>query len=118
MATHEPQAKDECDFSPQQRAELGRWFREESVTRSWIRATSPKTNCSNSWTVPKAGRAAPTTHPDEAGSFPAYPTCAAGRPDHGSNGASAFPFHLSHLKSHLYTFIDDLNDLFTPYCLV
>ena len=25
--------------------------------------------------------------PDAAGAYPAYTTCAAGRPDHGSNGA-------------------------------
>jgi hypothetical protein len=96
-----------CDFSPQVRSELGNWFRAESVTKTWIRATSPKCNCSNTWEVPLAGGddnsaggsggAVGVGTPGEknllpgtagsAGEWPAYPTCAAGRPDHGSNGA-------------------------------
>jgi hypothetical protein len=93
------------------------------VTSSWIRATSPRCNCSNTWTVPiadglvrpsdsgvaefnvngavkhqsseegggDASRERPTERNDDGdpanGPFPAYPTCSAGRPDHGSNGA-------------------------------
>jgi hypothetical protein len=87
-----------CDFSSAVRRELGDWFRQESVTSTWIRATSPKCNCSTSYTVPKdataattAAAAAAATAASESGSgeseWPAYSTCAAGRPDHGSNGA-------------------------------
>jgi len=95
--------RDKCDFSPTQRAELAKWFREESVTKTWVRATSPKTNCSNSWTVPKHGGEAPSPLPDEDGSFPAYPTCAAGRPDHGSNGA--YPsWPVRQLRHHFHDF--------------
>ena len=32
-----------CDFNATTRAQLGRWFREESATSNWIRATSPRT---------------------------------------------------------------------------
>ena len=47
-----------CDFSQQMRGELSKWFREESLTSTWIRATSPHCNCSNNFTVPyKALRA-------------------------------------------------------------
>jgi len=99
------------------------------VTSSWIRATSPRCNCSNTWTVPIAddlvrlsdsgvaefdvdGAVKPQTNGQKSvdasrekpesgeaslektdsgdpanGPFPAYSTCSAGRPDHGSNGA-------------------------------
>jgi hypothetical protein len=89
-----------CDFSAQVRRELGDWFRGESVTSTWIRATSPKTNCSTSYTVPKeatAAMVAAAAAREQASSqlqadggdaeWPAYTTCKAGRPDHGSNGA-------------------------------
>ena len=106
-----------CDFSPRIRAELGDWFRKESVTSTWIRATSPKCNCSHTWAVPirqaptssfattssnndtenNAGSSSsssssnnnkmPTIVGSSAEEYPAYDTCKAGRPDHGSNGA-------------------------------
>ena len=93
-----------CDFTNEVRRELGDWFREESVTSTWIRATSPKTNCSTSYTVPKDATAATVaaaaaaaakqsalaeelTEGDDAEEWPAFTTCNAGRPDHGSNGA-------------------------------
>ena len=89
-----------CDFTPAIRRELGDWFREESVTSSWIRATSPQCNCSNSWTIPLhhsaatgAGSNTTTQQPpalsrqEQEQVWPAYDTCRAGRPDHGSNGA-------------------------------
>lgn len=92
-----------CDFSSEVRRELASWFRAESVTSTWIRATSPLCNCSNSWSVrlndsealPPGGAKSPATgrspsaraahqpQSDPRG-FPAYSTCAAGRPDHGS----------------------------------
>eukprot|EP01046_Picozoa_sp_COSAG06_P025616 COSAG06_NODE_2163_length_7438_cov_2.447200_7_plen_421_part_00 len=95
-----------CSFTPEVRKALGEWFRKESVTSTWIRATSPTCNCSHSWQIPLDATRAVTdaahadsvipTQPhagssssdnDIAPSFPAYKTCAAGRPDHGSNGA-------------------------------
>ena len=88
-----------CDFTPEQRAELGAWFRDESVTSTWIRATSPSCNCSNSWQIPvdadgptSAARASEAASSQlqstgDSAAYPAYSTCAAGRPDHGSNGA-------------------------------
>ena len=77
-----------CDFSNTVREELGRWFREESVTATWIRATSPLTNCSRNWAVPLGENASrPAPRAEDAVPYPAYPTCAASRPDHGSNGA-------------------------------
>ena len=90
-----------CDFSSEQRQALGNWFRHESVTSSWIRATSPQCNCSRSWQIPldataeqtaAAAIAAAKKSKVKSGStrqqqYPAYPTCHAGRPDHGSNGA-------------------------------
>ena len=102
----------ECDLTPRMRAELGAWFHHESRTKTWIRATSPRTNCSRTWAVPRPGNAAAAAvaaaaargEPAAAGGeaaggrrdlapgegdeeFPAYSTCRAGRPDHGSNGA-------------------------------
>ena len=85
----------ECDLTAQMRAELGAWFRTESVTSTWIRATSPRTNCSRSWAVPRPGEAAvvaaaPSREEGQQlgeDEFPAFTTCRAGRPDHGSNGA-------------------------------
>lgn len=99
----------ECDLSQQQRNELGAWFREESVTSTWVRATSPRTNCSRSWPVKRPGnngtmnvdgdattarrtetadvRTFGSERSEESSEFPAYATCAAGRPDHGSDGA-------------------------------
>ena len=70
-------------------------FREESVTSTWIRATSPRTNCSTSYSVPKdasaaavaAAAARSSARALEAGGaesdaeWPAYTTCQAGRPD-------------------------------------
>jgi len=90
-----------CDFTPEVRQALGDWFRAESVTSTWIRATSPTCNCSHSWESPmdgtqsdvtaahaKAVTAESTTgSTSDPGPYPAYKTCAAGRPDHGSNGA-------------------------------
>ncbi len=88
-----------CDFLPQQRRELASWFRSESVTKTWIRATSPKTNCSRQWTIPINASAAEASmahaalaekdHEEQmpSESWPAYVTCQADRPDHGSNGA-------------------------------
>jgi hypothetical protein len=88
-----------CDFPDTMRRELGDWFRQESVTSSWIRATSPKCNCSRSYTIPKDADAATTANAAATTSllaenaaeieaeWPAYTTCHAGRPDHGSNGA-------------------------------
>jgi hypothetical protein len=88
-----------CDFPDTMRRELGDWFRQESVTSSWIRATSPKCNCSLSYTIPKDADAATTANAaaiasalpknadGAAAEWPAYTTCHAGRPDHGSNGA-------------------------------
>jgi hypothetical protein len=42
---------------------MGPWGRyvQESVTSTWIRATSPKCNCSTSYTVPKNADAATTS---------------------------------------------------------
>jgi hypothetical protein len=73
-------------------------FREESLTSTWIRATSPLTNCSVNFTLPysptvsatptepmtiaEAGAAAP---PDSK--YPGFDTCKADRPDHGTTGA-------------------------------
>ena len=89
-----------CDFTSQQRAQLGNWFRKESLSSTWIRATSPMCNCSHSWQIPKdadatksaaaasaAAEALGSGATTEDGPYPAYPTCQAGRPDHGSNGA-------------------------------
>jgi hypothetical protein len=101
-----------CDFDsyPGMREELAHWYLNESVTSTWIRATSPYCNCSNvkSVTVPtakaKALRADATavgvevaaesstgTFEPSVGAFepsyPAFETCKAGRPDHGCNGA-------------------------------
>lgn len=72
-----------CDMDDTMRRELSAWFKEESVTRTWTRATSPRCNCSNTWS---ANHTRPTKAPDDT-EFPAYTTCAAGRPDHGSDGA-------------------------------
>ena len=93
-----------CDLSPTQRTEIATWFREESLTKSWIRATSPYCNCSvtkvlaypggeevppslssssssnNDARAERDNASAPTT-------YPAASTCKALRPDHGSNGA-------------------------------
>ena len=88
-------AETPCDFTPEQRQQLGSWFRQESVTKTWIRATSPKTNCSKTTPLPLdsttklSDRHSDTSGADEkqGGEYPAFPTCAAGRPDHGSNGA-------------------------------
>eukprot|EP00041_Stephanoeca_diplocostata_P028948 m.840366 g.840366 ORF g.840366 m.840366 type:complete len:203 (-) comp23469_c0_seq38:592-1200(-) len=61
-----------------------------------IRATSPRTNCSNSWLadLPLGGQARTRSPQPSSGAeedppptYPAYPTCHAGRPDHGSDGA-------------------------------
>jgi hypothetical protein len=82
-----------CDFPAEARRELGDWFRAESVTSTWIRATSPKCNCSTSYTISKDATAAAAAAAAAAAGvggdteWPAYSTCAAGRPDHGSNGA-------------------------------
>ena len=80
-----------CDFSPSVRRELGDWFRSESVTSTWIRATSPKCNYSHKWPIPLMDGPESAPAPAEFGGgaeeWPAYPTCAAGRPDHGSDGA-------------------------------
>ena len=75
-----------CDFNASVRAELGRWFREESVTSDWIRATSPRTNCSHSWPINGSGRAA-GGGASAADSWPAYKSSAAGRRAHGRDGA-------------------------------
>eukprot|EP00039_Didymoeca_costata_P004349 m.72778 g.72778 ORF g.72778 m.72778 type:complete len:733 (-) comp12357_c0_seq3:125-2323(-) len=79
-----------CDMAPKMREELGAWFREESVTSTWIRATSPRCNCSNTWTIPISGSEGGTKTinlKQNDSEWPAYSTCKAGRPDHGSNGA-------------------------------
>ena len=77
-----------CDFSSTVRGELGNWFRRESLASSWIRATSPRTNCNNSWEISsKTPLPPPPPPPLSKEPFPAFTTCAAGRPDHGSNGA-------------------------------
>ena len=88
-----------CDFTNVMRRELGDWFRQESVTSTWIRATSPKCNCSTSYVIPKDADAATTANiaaiatslaktSGHCGTeWPAFKTCHAGRPDHGSNGA-------------------------------
>ena len=49
-----------CDLDATQRAQLSRFFHQELRTSDWIRATSPKCNCSNSYTVPRQD-AAPDT---------------------------------------------------------
>ena len=41
-----------CNFEPAVRKALGDWFRGESVTSTWIRATSPECNCSHTWGIP------------------------------------------------------------------
>jgi hypothetical protein len=94
-----------CDFSPQQRRELGAWFRGESVTRSWVRATSPTCNCNNSAELPYPPLAAAAQQPagapsqggpsavakaaakEEVEPYPGLTTCKADRSDHGTTGA-------------------------------
>ena len=78
---------EECDLTDTMRRELGDWYRQESVTSTWIRATSPHTNCSNTWVVPINGTGPPPSFNMNENNYPALSTCAAGRPDHGSNGA-------------------------------
>ena len=79
----------DCDFTPEVRQELLNWFVNESVTSTWIRATSPMCNCSKTFPVggtrPPATQLSSQSPPDAM--YPAYTTCQAGRPDHGSNGA-------------------------------
>ena len=82
-----------CDFSPRIRQELAAWFMDESLTSTWIRATSPKTNCSRVWSAERTPPGSATTddehdttvpYPPAAPNdeeFPAYTTCKAGRPD-------------------------------------
>jgi hypothetical protein len=105
-----------CDFTPKVRQELATWFREESVTSTWIRATSPKCNCANNYTVPYSGnggsaavaststltRARNSSGGDggentntgtidgneiSTAAWPGFATCQADRPDHGTTGA-------------------------------
>lgn len=98
-----------CDFDDHDgmREEVANWYLAESVTSTWIRATSPRCNCSNTREVlvdtvtgkVKVGPSEQTTTAVSASasasaagngdnaSYPAFVTCAAGRPDHGSNGA-------------------------------
>ena len=81
-----------CDFDkyPGMREEMANWFRNECVTKTWTRATSPKTNCSHSWEI-KPGREQLTTDnkevDDSTSEWPGYTTCNAGRPDHGTTGS-------------------------------
>eukprot|EP00040_Diaphanoeca_grandis_P030960 m.184217 g.184217 ORF g.184217 m.184217 type:complete len:635 (+) comp32181_c5_seq16:689-2593(+) len=91
-----------CDFDARTKEELGNWFRLESVTSNWIRATSPKCNCSNIKTVPyrtssstspsastvsAASSSASSSSSSEEPSWPGFTTCQADRPDHGTTGA-------------------------------
>ena len=92
-----------CDLSSTQRKELAAWFKEESVTSTWIRATSPQTNCSVTKVLAYPGgedvggaktktmaRKEETNASATSGATTSYPgltTCSAGRPDHGTNGA-------------------------------
>ena len=94
-----------CDLSSTQRKELAAWFKEESVTSTWIRATSPQTNCSVTKVLAYPGgedmggtktKTKTTTRKEETDasakmgattSYPGLITCSAGRPDHGTNGA-------------------------------
>eukprot|EP00117_Sycon_ciliatum_P012894 scpid45499/ scgid13774/ len=80
-----------CDFDayPGMRKEMADWFRDETVTCCWARATSPKTNCSRTWPLSSSsswdtGNRAAATDADE---WPGYKTCDAGRPDHGTTGS-------------------------------
>jgi hypothetical protein len=91
--------EDGCDLDADKKRELASWFREESVAKAWVRATSPECNCSVNATVPYPPLAAAAVAADTAAaapaapaaaapkSYPAFTTCAADRPDHGSNGA-------------------------------
>ena len=96
------------DFTDKVRGELSSWFREESVTSSWIRATSPKCNCSNNFTLAYppsqqqqhhhrsingsssgtiAGSNSYSNSDSDDASWPGFETCHADRPDHGTTGA-------------------------------
>jgi len=97
-----------CDFNDKVRGELSSWFREESVTSSWIRATSPKCNCSNNFTLAyppsqqqqhhhrsingsssgtTAGSNSYSNSDSDDAIWPGFETCHADRPDHGTTGA-------------------------------
>eukprot|EP00040_Diaphanoeca_grandis_P021873 m.116789 g.116789 ORF g.116789 m.116789 type:complete len:861 (+) comp28539_c0_seq1:178-2760(+) len=81
-STHE-----KCDLDATARQELSSWFHEELKTKDWIRATSPRCNCSHSWMLPD-----PTVTFTNSIEWPAISTCKAAREDHGSTGAyTAWP---------------------------
>lgn len=76
-----------CSFNSTVRAQMSSWFKSDILTQSWIRATSPACNCSNTWTV---GQPQPPS--DASGSWPGLVTCQASREDHGTTGAyTAWP---------------------------
>lgn len=99
----------ECDLDATQRNQLSEFFHAELRSSDWIRATSPRCNCSHSFPVKKNPRSArptatrgirngidipsvPSAHVLSGDEWPGLMTCAANREDHGTTGAySAWP---------------------------